>query len=318
MDELANMWNSIDENLVDRLKLAASEAQDTVVLVAPFMTRHAFKVVFSCLRPSVKLIVVTRWNYLDIVAGVSDPNIWLDVKDRPNSTMYLSQPLHAKYFRFDESTMVGSTNLTRPGIQVARPYNIEILAEIEVPISARKFENDLLASAVEVDETLYHDALKILSEQHKNIDNVEEEHGSDSDLYPVWIPFLRNPSSLWLAYSQQFDLMTHSEREHAAVDLTMWSIPLNLEKDMFENVVRSELLHTPMMSKIDKVLETPQRFGAIRDLIRRQYAIQEYERDSSEAWQSGMRWLLYFFPDRYIRSVPRHSEVMVRRKSTQS
>ena len=310
------MWNSINERLLDRLTSAASSATDSVVLIAPFMTRRAFNVVLGCINPGVSLIVVTRWNYLDIAAGVSDPNIWIDVKDRPNTSMFLSQRLHAKYYRFDSAVMVGSANITRPGIQVNRPYNIEILTEIAWESKSVRFEDELIADAVEVDESLYLDALKIMNEVRLPHEDVEEDLAEDvdTDLHSVWIPFLRNPSSLWLAYSEQFDLMTTSEREHADIDLSLWSLPNNLNVETFEQVIRSELLHMPLMSKIDRFLDQPQRFGAVRDLISREFDRFNYVREATEAWQSGMRWLLYFFPDRYDRSVPRRSEIMVKRQ----
>ena len=65
----------------------------------------------------------------------------------------------------------------------------------------------------------------------------------------------------------------------------------------------------PLISQVDQLLNQPRRFGEVRDLLK---ALCGPSFDASRAWQTLMRWMLYFLPERYKLTVPHHSEIMYR------
>jgi hypothetical protein len=72
----------------------------------------------------------------------------------------------------------------------------------------------------------------------------------------------------------------------------------------------------PDMDSVDLFLETPQRFGAVTDLLSSLSCRQNSDFDADRAWQTLMRWLRYYLPERYTLSVPRHSEVFSKAKDS--
>ena len=75
-------------------------------------------------------------------------------------------------------------------------------------------------------------------------------------------------------------------------------------------MIAATLLQMPMLAEIDAYVATPRRFGAVRDLLASKTG--QGHSQASDAWQTTMRWLLEFVPDRYRRTVPSHSEVFGR------
>ena len=73
----------------------------------------------------------------------------------------------------------------------------------------------------------------------------------------------------------------------------------------------TRLLQAKVVQQIDGLLAEPRRFGEIRDLLANTLDLNREE--ASFAWQTLMRWMLYFLPSRYVRSVPSHSEMLIRR-----
>jgi hypothetical protein len=69
------------------------------------------------------------------------------------------------------------------------------------------------------------------------------------------------------------------------------------------------LLQKPIVRQVDLFVETPQRFGAVRDLRSSLACADVPGFNPDRAWQTLMRWLRYFLSNRYMLSVPNFSEV---------
>lgn len=308
------MWQSYDDNLAERLNGLADVASEHVVLVAPFITRSAFDQFISHISSSARLTVVTRWNVSDIVAGVSDPAIWESVQQRTDAKIFLVNNLHAKYFRFDSTIMVGSANITGRALGLGTNSNIELLNSLADYDAGLRFEKLLLRQAVPVDKDLYDTAIQLLADlpsvDPPSIQPLSEPLVPDDS----WLPFLRHPQELWNVYSGDTESLTRTTVRNALSDLAMWDLPRGLDKTSFLRHVSMNLLHMPLIADIDKMLEESQRFGAVRDFIARQFYQQGVDRDANETWQSTIRWLTFFWPDVYQLSQPNISEIMVRKR----
>jgi hypothetical protein len=128
----------------------------------------------------------------------------------------------------------------------------------------------------------------------------------------VFLPKTRNPEVLFRAYASADPDLTSAAREQTSLDLIALSIPRGLSQERFRAVVGSLLLQSPLVAFVDEMALSPRRFGEVRQLLRERLAELSMDRDATEAWQTLMRWLTYFLPERYNVVVPRFSEVFGR------
>lgn len=303
-----------------QLEELCAQACKEVILVAPFIKASVLERLLSKIPPRIALKCVTRWRPEEILAGVSDLEVWTLLEDCPNASLWLRADLHAKYYRADQKCLVGSANLTSTALGWIRQINLELL----VPLPANNtqlldFEKDLFAGSVQVDRTIFAQtqlAVQLLGEQQPTIAPREESYQLEPEgkcqeviTTDVWLPTLRNPEDLYLAYSGRLEELTTASREIALLDLAAFQIPPDLPKAAFQAYVGSLLLQKPIIYHVDLFLSKPQRFGAVTNLLSSLPCGQTPSFDADRAWQTLMRWLRYFLPNRYTLSVPNHSEV---------
>jgi len=102
----------------------------------------------------------------------------------------------------------------------------------------------------------------------------------------------------------------------ADTDLQALEVPAGLDEGAFDAVVRSRMIQSPVVERVDELLAESQRFGAVRDVLADTLNLDREEAD--HAWQTLMRWLLHFMPERYDRRVPSYSEVLTRRRPSRA
>lgn len=302
----------------NRLEALCSRANLEIVLAAPFIKRHIIEQLLQVISDDIDLKVVTRWHPAEIASGVSDVDIWLPIQTRTNSRLLLRSNLHAKYYRGDNQCLVGSANLTGKGLGTVTHSNLELLLDSEVTEELRAFEELLLQGCVQVDQDIF-EAMKTLAdaispqleEQLDTTYAVTEDAPQSVEPLSVWLPRLRHPEQLFVAYTSPNRLTTAS-REQALDDLAVLQLPSGLSRDVFENSVAMQLLQMPLVRKIDSFLEQPRRFGEVKQLLLEKYRDELVKRDPEESWQTLMRWLLHYLASRYQYKVFNYSEILVR------
>ncbi|MBD2069789.1 hypothetical protein H6F93_20115 [Leptolyngbya sp. FACHB-671] len=248
------------------------------------------------------------------------------LKERPDASLWLRPDLHAKYYRADQKCLVGSANLTSTALGWVRQINLELLVPLPTNnAQLLEFEKELFAGSIQVDQAIFAQmqlAVQLLGEQYPKILPLEaspqlesEEESQEAIATDAWLPTLRNPEDLYLAYSGRSEELSTASREAALLDLGAFPMPPDLPKAAFQVYVGSLLLQKPIVRQVDLLLSTPQRFGAVTDLLFSLACSQSPNFDADRAWQTLMRWLRYFLPNRYTLSVPNHSEVFGRVKS---
>ena len=304
------------------IKLCAQSSTE-VVLCAPFIKVDALSRVVESIPSQVVLRCITRWRPDEIVIGVSDLDVWPLLKERGNSSLWLCANLHAKYYRSDDHCLVGSANITAAALGWAAQPNLELLATLPFDDSAvTGFEPHVFAVSAEIDNSIYEQMIEIVEAisvqvwqatcQPEPIGTLDahQQCGSLFQPDPYWLPSLRNPEELFLAYAGETDRLSSASQEAANNDLAVLAIPAGLPRGTFEAYVGALLLQQPAVRKVDAFVATPQRFGAVRDAIASM--VERPGFDADRAWQTLMRWLRYFLPDRYSLTVPHHSEVFGR------
>lgn len=301
------------------LEALARASRHEMLLVAPFIKVNTLDRIMNLLSDGVRVQVVTRWRIDEIIAGVSDIDVWTRIKEHKNNSLWLRPDLHAKYYRGDHRAVIGSSNLTNTALGWSQRPNLELLVPYE-PLP--EFERQLFAGAVAVDDALYDYVRKIVdslltTEIDQTVVQADWDCSLDKEVGPTvnvnaWLPMLRHPEKLYTAYMDAWDKLGIGSREAAKSDLQFLDIPRGLAREQFEGYVGVQLLQMPIVRQVDRFIETPQRFGAVRDLLKSLPCAEREGFDADMAWQTLMRWMTQFLADRYVMSTPRYSEVISR------
>lgn len=306
------------------LERLCREARRDILLVAPFAKQDVVARLLESVPPNVTVRCVTRWRLEEIVAGVSDIGVWQLLRNRPYSSMWLRLDLHAKYYRVDERCLIGSANLTSTALGWAPQPNLELLIPLEADHEALNgFEPTMLAGCVQVDDALFAqvaEAVRLIEQQDgiapvsgsSTLAEAHADHVLPSPSVDAWLPTLRNPGDLYLVYSGGADRLSAASRAAADFDLQALPVSPRLSRSSFEACVGALLLQKPVIKAVDDFAITPRRFGAVRALLQRLPCGNQAGFDAARSWQTLMRWMLEFLPNRYGVTVPNHSEVFFR------
>ena len=217
------------------------------VNAAPYIKEPSLRHLLEYLPHLEQLICVTRWQVGDIAAGVSDTAVRSLILSY-GGAFRLHPSLHAKYYRFDNSVLVGSANLTDAGLGLAPGHNLEILTRPEDSFNSVEFEQELMAGSREIDdgEVAAWDAIPVVAPRTRV--------GPDSALMD-WYPACRDPADLWQFYSGDPELLSIESQRHANADLVTLGIPENLDRPGFVNWVSAALLSSGFVADVRLINE---------------------------------------------------------------
>jgi hypothetical protein len=307
------MTFSIGQNLVEVVQKTQSE----LWLVAPFIKVNALIRLLSELNQQVKICCVTRWRPEEIAMGVSDIDVWLLLKERGNSQLWIRHDLHAKYYRADKTCLIGSANLTATALGWASNPNLELL--LDVPMnhpSLVNFESELIAKAILVNDALYDHTKDLVARLEPEIKPLQypEQEVEFAEISIIdretWLPSLRNPEQLYWAYQGEKDKFSSGIYDVAIADLRALGIPLGLSQASFQAYVSYALLQMPIVQKVDIFVAQPRRFGEVSAYLKTLPCTKEPDFDSKFAWQTLMRWLMYFMTKRYYQWTDNYTEMI--------
>ena len=228
------------------------EAASSVVIAAPYIKADALRLVLDALSPDASVFCVTRWTPLDIRMGTSDIECRNIVISRSGS-FRLHNSLHAKYYRFDDSVLVGSANLTASGLSYSHKGNYEILCEPGPSFDTNAFERELRAYSREVNE----EEFQAWSELPVDMSPLSEpmQVDADSDTREIesdnWMPQTRNPEYLWQSYTgRAAEIVIAEQRALAQIDLRSLRVPAGLSQKAFNVWIRTALISSPFVESV--------------------------------------------------------------------
>ncbi len=306
-----------------QLEQLCSSGQHHIVLTAPFIKAPTLARLLDKVPDSARVQCITRWRPEEIVAGVSDLEVWPLIQKRDQTSLWLRHDLHAKYYRADTKCMIGSANITDAALGWTRQPNLELLIELPYGEQFVQFEMSLLSRCIQVDQQIYEQIKEItqgLKEQGViNISPAQDvlelsfavANVSLGDI-DCWTPRLRHPEDLYLAYIGRLDRLSTASQQAALGDLASLPVPMGLDRKMFEGYIAMLLLQLPVIRQIDVFVEQPQKFVAVREFLGNLDCFKSPDFDAERAWQTLMRWLLYFLPKRYSLSQPINLEVFLK------
>ena len=144
--------------------------------------------------------------------------------------------LHAKYYRFDATVLIGSANQTSTGIGIGDRANVEILCDAPSTFDAAAFEDRVLYESLAIDAGDV-EAWELAAALSDPVPSTEawSEVG--------WNPRARDPEDVWMVHQSLGDRVTSLEqRDFAVDDLQQLALPAELTRDQFDALVRARLL----------------------------------------------------------------------------
>lgn len=296
--------NPLGDELVEIVRGARQEC----LLAAPYIKRDTLDRLLAAIPVSCVVRVVTRWRIDEIAMGVSDLEVWDSLVERGNAELWLQPTLHAKYYRADDRVAIGSANLTNSALGWRPNANLEILHDMGERYSPREaFEGALFGRCTKVDSALHESFVAALeafprAPRPPSSDEIDllEDRGD-------WRPSLRFPENLFMLYAGDDQDLSTAARDAAALDLAALDPPAGLFEEQFKKWVGLALLQHPEFRAIDKFVITSRRFGEMRDLLSERGAA-----DANRAWQTWMRWILHFVPERLCFHTANYSEIVSR------
>lgn len=309
------------------LKQLCNSSIQELHLAAPYIKVNTLTYLLEEVSSDVTIHCVTRWRPDELSIGVSDLEIWPLLRNRPRAKLWLRQDLHAKYYRSDNQCLIGSANLTHTALGLMNHSNFELLVPIQAAdISLSGFEKELYQSSIEVNESIYEKIANVVEiiKQHQpkiiltrfdhlpDIDTSEENGIDESLSIESWIPSLRVPENLYFAYLGERNKLTSASWSTAQNDLMTLRIPPCFGRDTFNCYVGALLVQMPIVKQVDEFLLLPRRFGAVTQFISTLPCSRRPNFDSDRVWQTLMRWLRYFLPERYSLSILNYSEIFYR------
>jgi hypothetical protein len=102
----------------------------------------------------------------------------------------------------------------------------------------------------------------------------------------AWLPSLRHPDDLFLAYSGRSDELSSASAENARTDLVALNVMAGLSKNAFMRSIGVLLIQQPIVQHIDRFLINPQRFGAVRDELAGLPCAASPDFEPTLAWQT--------------------------------
>ena len=287
------MFSNLGDVLLDR----ASTTSESALIAAPFIKVRALRAVLDAIAPSATVVIVTRWFPEEIVAGVSDLEVWDLVQRRIGTRLLLRPDLHAKYYRFDNQVLTGSANVSERALGWSPNSNLELLTE-QARSEFVDFERHLLRACIEVDQSV----VATMRSAVENLRLVTPSPAASPEPLRLsratnWTPRSLQVQRLYDCYLGDDDSVIQSVFLDGTADLEVLDLPPNLSEADFRTMVSSRLQELPVVALIDSACGTSvDRGRGAQLLMDNDFAAED---DAQQLWDLMCAWLTHFFPLRY-------------------
>jgi hypothetical protein len=306
------VWSPVYSVLEDRVKAG----DDIILVLVPFIKLDALKQLHWVHKSPRKWKIVCRWKPEDLVAGVSDLEIF-DYLEEFGAQLYINPNIHLKLYVFESNVAFNTSgNLTLSGLGYQDKTNIEVGNMVKLSTQDWKRIFAIIEGSRQVDHALYSKLQDWLKEQKPSRNPIE----SFPDLFTEpkrftisTLPATETPAKLLDFY---FDTHTNFEPEvirRAMHDLVTFKIPPDLEKKDFQPALRSAFIETPFVIDFVKYLSEAKSlsFGAVTAWIHQKCedVPLPYRWEIKENTAIFYDWLAFFFSN-ITWDRPRHSQII--------
>ena len=282
----------------ERLKALLEEAKERIILCAPFVKESVLRTILAAIPSPLPLTVVTRWRPDEVAAGVSDLEVFDVISEMENAELLLLDNLHAKLYVADENCLVGSANLTASALGWSKNSNVELLMQAKtddfyVALLLKRLENARTATAE------YRQEIQAEADSLESINLIEgEAMTSEKDYRHLpWLPRCAAPDRLYEIYMDaSTNVVAKGTRDDGLADIRDIDLPDGLSPDVFQEGVKSSLLHMSVFSEIIREVPKGLTDAQGRSVISR--ARPEFDKEDVEVqWRIVRDWIAVYFRD---------------------
>ncbi len=254
------------------------------LVVAPFMTKSGLLPLIEAIGDSARLDVVTRWEPLEVKAGVSDPLIIDDV-EATGGTVRLLPRLHAKVYCAGECALVGSANPTGPGMGFTSQPNVELLVGVHSHHPALSKLFDLIDDfSTPVDRNFAQQVCDFAAALPDAVTPLPESPGPSL----TWLPQTRVPSHVISCY------LGTDRRDDYQADIDSLALPSGLNAETFHQHV-AIALQQGLTGRILRECDGLQQWDGV-ERMRALISAAGIVRNESppQTWETLRNWFKYF------------------------
>jgi len=288
-------------------------------IVAPFVKLDALERLFESTKPGPGLKLICRWRPGDLLAGVSDLQVY-DYLTGKGCEFYVNPQIHMKLYVFESNFAVcTSANLTLRGLGYGGIdlANIEVGSDVELAATDWVNLYSLVRGSRLMTPGLYarfDEYVKTNPPLHKKEPIAPDLLGPAKKFTLASLPATDSPAELADFY---FNPTAFKERSEATrrgfQDLATFSIPLGLSRAEFETALGNAFCANPFIVEFVEYLRSEKslRFGAVNAWIHEKCedVPLPYRWEIKSNTHSLYNWLEHFFPsvswDR-----PHHSQII--------
>jgi HKD family nuclease len=300
-----------------RLQNFFSGAQEKIIIYAPFIKVATIRSLLKNISNEVRIEVYTRWKAHEILLGVSDLSVFDHISSLNRGAVYISDRLHAKFYRSDDRVIIGSANVTHSALGWVKEPNIEFLVEIDPNLYQVKTLEDELSHFEKVTpETRDHFQSIVESLAEIGIDNIKNRFEANEELkspYEAWLPACTVPEILYAVYSNESGSRRFSSGaiDDACSDIVDLGIPPGLGRQDFEIFVRDRLHEISSFKEfIDRATSVLTESEAI--MIIKKLRPDYHDQEAKFCWNIILEWVRVFFNDQ-IEIAPLSFEMRLKR-----
>jgi hypothetical protein len=312
------VWSPVYKILEERI-----QGNDNIILIlVPFAKLAALQKLHWLNSKRVKIKVVCRWRPEDIVAGVSDLEIYPFLK-QSDCELYINSNIHLKLYVFASNTAFNTSgNMTLRGLGYSESANIEVGNMVSLTTTDWTKIYDVINSSRLVTDDIYQ-RFKEYSAQHPPVSRPLPP----IDLMPApksytisSLPATDSPKKLadfYFSHEQQKGSLEDIRR--AAHDLAIFGIPPGLSASDFDKRLGDAFSKTPFVTDFIAFLKNERslRFGAVNDWIHNKCedVPLPYRWEIKENTRIFYDWLVHYHRD-ITWDRPNHSQVIYWKKGS--
>ena len=302
---------------VDFVRRSIATQKQLLLVVAPFIKLDALKELLNECEDISQLQVVVRWKASDLVAGVSDVEIYPYLKEI-EVPLFRHTSIHLKLLVFNQSLAFHTSgNITKKGLGLIKHGNVEIGCSVQLGRSDWTNLINLLADGEEIDATMYEQARKYAEDHRESTKTLppmilkpaqEKEFSKDA------LPASESPEALFQFYSANTASGPPIEESAEFIhDIIIYSIPAELAESEFYTVLGERFRTHPFTLSLVSYIQSEGsvRFGAVNAWITEHCSDspRPYRRDMKTTTRHLYNWLTYFY-DEISWDTPNYSMVI--------
>jgi hypothetical protein len=275
-------------------------------IVAPFVKLDALARLFDSTKPTTGLKLVCRWRPEDLVAGVSDLEVFGYLKAM-GCELYVNQQIHMKLYAFESNVAIStSANLTLRGmgyVDIDRA-NIEVGSDVELTAADWVNLYRVVRGSRLMTPELYTRFVEYVNANPPRPQTAEAPDllGPPKKFTLASLPATDSPEELAEFYFHAVSSSkTAEDARKAFQDLATFGVPPGLSRTEFDNELGNAFRESPFVVEfVDHLrVEGSLHFGAVNTWIHQKCedVPLPYRWEVKTNTHAFYNWLSHFFPE---------------------